>query len=224
MPSSVRDAFADDLDQVTDATARLLLAAEGLDADALAAASLLPGWSRAHVLAHVARNAEGMVALVDWALTGQPRPMYASVEARAAGIESAAALEPDALRALLLESATALGAACVRLRDAGDEALHRRILFGPPRPGAEPDTDAGELAWARLREVEIHHVDLDAGYGPADWSAGFVDRMTAFLDSRSPAPAVVGDPAEVVAWRLGRGAGPTVRAADGGDPGEPGAW
>ena len=29
------------------------------------------------------------------------------------------------------------------------------------------------LVWGRLREVEVHHVDLDAGYRPADWPEAF---------------------------------------------------
>lgn len=224
MSDDVRAGLRDDLDRVTGATARLVLRAETLDDEALAEPSLLPGWSRAHVLGHVARNAEGMVRLVDWALTGQPSPMYPSWEARAEGIEQAAALPGPDLRALLLASATTLGDALVRLRDADDAALGRLLLFGVPAPGAPPDVPAHQLPWARLREVEIHHLDLDAGYGPHDWPEDFVVRLAEFLDSRSPAPAVVGDPAEVVAWRLGRGAGPSVRGVDGGAPGAPGTW
>lgn len=224
MTDDVRAGLRDDLDRVAAATARLVLGAELLDDEALAGPSLLPGWSRAHVLGHIARNAEGMLRLVDWALTGQPSPMYRSGEARAEGIEEAAALPGEELRALLLDSATTLGDALVRLRDADDEALGRLLLFGVPAPGAVPDVPAHQLAWARLREVEIHHLDLDAGYGALDWPEDFVVRLAAFLDSRSPTPAVVGDPAEVLAWRLGRGAAPGVRGADGGDPGDPGAW
>ena len=48
--------------------------------------------------------------------------------------------------------------------------------------------------------------------------------MVDFLDGRGSAPAVTGDLAEVVAWRLGRGAFRTVRAIDGSDPGEPPPW
>jgi len=223
-PPTPRDALAGDLADVTEATARLILAAEALDADDLAAPSLLPGWTRAHVLGHVARNAEGMVRLVDWALTGPQTPMYASTDDREAGIASAAALEPGPLRALLLESATALGSALIRLRDAGSPALDRLVLFGAPPPGAVPDTPAWQLGWARLREVEIHHVDLDAGYGPSDWPPRFVARLSHFLDTRSPAPGVEGPLEQVVAWRLGRGAGPDLRAGDGSSPGEPVPW
>jgi maleylpyruvate isomerase len=150
--------------------------------------------------------------------------MNASAEARQAGIDSAAALPADGLRALLLDSATALGDAMPRLRDGGDDALGRLVAFGVPQPGAAADTPAWHLGWARLREVLIHHVDLNAGYSPADWPEPFVARMSDLLDARTGPRDVVGDPAEVVAWRLGRGAGPGVRAADGGDPGDPGPW
>jgi len=49
---------------------------------------------------------------------------------------------------------------------------------------------------ARWREVEVHHVDLDAGYGPADWSAEFVRE---FLPR-----TVLGMPARAVAVPVGR--------------------
>lgn len=224
MTSSPHETLAADLAQVTEATSRLTQRVDGLTDPELTEPSLLPGWSRAHVVAHVARNAEGMVNLVSWALTGLPSPMYPSIEARAAGIEEAAALPPAALRGLLLDSADALHVALSRLVDADDAALWRLLLFGAPPPGTAPDVPAWTLGWARLREVEIHHLDLDAGLDPSDWPETFVDRMVDFLDGRGSAPAVTGDLAEVVAWRLGRGGFRTVRAIDGSGPGEPPPW
>ena len=38
-----------------------------LDDDALAAPSQLPGWDRAHVVGHLARNADALQNLVTWA-------------------------------------------------------------------------------------------------------------------------------------------------------------
>ncbi len=32
-----------------------------------------------------------------------------------------------------------------------------------------------EMLWARVREVEVHHVDLAVGYEPIDWPVGFVN-------------------------------------------------
>jgi maleylpyruvate isomerase len=44
--------------------------------------SLLPGWTRAHVLAHLAGNADAQVNFLTWARTGVETPPYASDEAR----------------------------------------------------------------------------------------------------------------------------------------------
>lgn len=224
MASSPRETLAADVAEVTDATARLAERVDGLTDPALSEPSLLPGWSRAHVVAHLARNAEGMVNLVTWALSGRVSPMYPSPQAREAGIAQAAALAPVGLRGLLESSTAALAAATSRLVDADDRALGRLVVFGAVAPGQMPDVPAWSLGWARLREVEIHHLDLGTGLGPRDWPAAFVQRMGTFLDGRSPSPDVVGDPAEVIAWRLGRGTGQTVLTRDGSDPGGPPAW
>ncbi|HSK26952.1 MAG TPA: maleylpyruvate isomerase N-terminal domain-containing protein, partial [Jiangellales bacterium] len=78
------------LDAVWESTARLLATAHRIGDDALTGASLCPGWSRAHVLGHLARNAEALGRLCAWARTGEPTPMYPSREARAADIEASA--------------------------------------------------------------------------------------------------------------------------------------
>src|SRR5262245_60740584 len=70
-----------DLATLQTATDRLLTAAAGLDDAAVAGPSRLPGWSRGHVLAHLARNADALVNAF------ASRPMYASGEAREAEIE-----------------------------------------------------------------------------------------------------------------------------------------
>jgi hypothetical protein len=54
--------------------------------------SLLPGWSRRTVIAHVARNADALCNLLTWARTGVETPMYASAEAREAAIAATAQL------------------------------------------------------------------------------------------------------------------------------------
>lgn len=219
-----RDPLRADLAALETATARLLDSLEPLGDAAWREPSLLPGWTRADTAGHIARNAEALVRLVGWARTGVPSPMYASVQDRAEGIESAAALPGPQLRTLVAASAEALDAALAGLADADDEALDRLVYFGAQEPVGGPDTPARELAWARLREVEIHHLDLGLDYGPHDWPPGFVDRALAWIEARTGGTDVVGAPAEVLAWRLGRGAGPTVRATDGGDPPEPPPW
>src|SRR5258708_34347858 len=79
-------------DQVDAAMQRLLDDARILSEADLRAPSLLPGWTRAHVLAHVARNADAMRTLLVGARSGQMPPAYASPEAREAGTEQDAGL------------------------------------------------------------------------------------------------------------------------------------
>jgi maleylpyruvate isomerase len=64
-------------------------AVAGLSDESLTAITALPGWTRAHVVAHVAANADALNNLVHWAATGIETPMYASPAERVAGIEKA---------------------------------------------------------------------------------------------------------------------------------------
>ncbi|WP_275562766.1 maleylpyruvate isomerase N-terminal domain-containing protein [Streptomyces sp. 5-6(2022)] len=64
--------------------------------------SALPGWSRAHLVAHVARDADALVNLLNWARTGVDSSMYASADQRAREIEEDARRRPEDLRAELL--------------------------------------------------------------------------------------------------------------------------
>ena len=49
-------------------------AISGLDGPAYAAPTLLAGWSRRHLVAHLAANAEAIGPLVSWARTGRESP------------------------------------------------------------------------------------------------------------------------------------------------------
>ena len=218
------DALAADLAALLDSTARLGATLDSLDDEQARRPSLLPGWSVGHVLTHLARNADGMLHHVDWALSGVAHPMYASGDARGADIEAGAGRPAAALAADVRGSADRLAVGLDRLGAAGPEELDRLLLFGPPRPEAEPDTPARALPYARRREVEIHHVDLGLGYGPRDWPADFVERTLILVHGRSGAVDAVGEPADVLAWRLGRPATGPVRRRDGSDVGEPPPW
>src|SRR5260370_17566735 len=95
-------------DQIDQATQRLLGTARVITEPDLREPSLLPGWTRAHVLAHLARNADAMRNLLVGVRDGQDRPAYASAQARQAGIEHGAGLRADELVADLASSAMAL--------------------------------------------------------------------------------------------------------------------
>ena len=152
-------------DQIDHATQRLLGTARIITEPDLRAPSLLPGWTRAHVLGHLARGADAMRNVLVSVRTGQDRPAYASAEARAADIEHSASLQASELVADLAATAMALRTVAKQLPDAGWQ-LPVRVLDSAPFPAAE-------LLTRRLVEVELHHCDLGAGYAPADWPHAF---------------------------------------------------
>ena len=178
------------IDRIGEATTRLLVSASALTDQQVREASLLPGWSRGHVLTHLARNADGLQNLLIWARTGEETPQYPNREAREEQIEAGAGRPAAELRADIADSAEAFAA---QARDLPDHAwlAEVRASRGPAHP-----------AWftlhRRLFEVEIHHADLAAGYQPGDWPEWFVTeqlyRLTGELagDPETP-PAVLTD-------------------------------
>lgn len=176
-------------------------AVDALPDDALRAPSALPGWSRAHVVAHVARNAEALTRLATWARTGVETPMYADREQRAAEIESSARAPAETLRAELTRTARALDAAVAALDDESWRAPVRSAL-GRAIPAAE-------VPWMRIREVWLHAVDLDAGAALTDLPPEVVDALlddvTGTLSARDGCPAARLAPTDRErTWTLGQ--------------------
>src|SRR3954447_9459423 len=91
-----------DLSGLEVSAAALNRTVDALSAEDLAAPSLLPGWSRAHVVAHLALNGEAMAAVVDGVGRGETPAMYGSDEQRNAEIDELAEVEPSELRDRLL--------------------------------------------------------------------------------------------------------------------------
>src|SRR5215218_2855068 len=129
----------------------------------LAEDSGLPGWSRAHVVAHLARNADALVNLLTWARTGVETPMYPSPEARDRDIETTAAQAPGDLRA---DYTTA----CARLAEA-IETLPAEAWTARVRTRQGTEIPATDIPWMRAKEVWVHGVDLHAGLTFADLPA-----------------------------------------------------
>ena len=215
------------LDRVQESTRQLLTSAGALTDGQAAGASRLPGWTRGHVLTHLARNADGFVNLLTWARTGVKTPMYPSEAARDAGIEAGAGRRAAELTADLRGSSAAFAAAAAGLTAADWAAqVERRGDSFPAR----------EILARRWAELEFHHVDLDAGYQAADWPSawvaqelpqvaesfagrpdmppcqlypdGWAGRLTVGPASpHTPGVAVRGAPWELLAWLSGRSAG-----------------
>jgi maleylpyruvate isomerase len=142
---------------VTTATQRLLGDTIAVSDEDWRAPSRLPGWSRGHVATHIARQADGLVRLTEWARTGERQDMYASAEQRAAEIEQGSGRTGLELQIDLDTSAGRLGDAF----EAMDEARAWEAVV-ELRGGLK--VPARLLPLARLLEVVVHHVDLDIGF------------------------------------------------------------
>lgn len=178
-------------------TSVFLDAAAGLDESAYDAPSLLPGWSRKHLVAHLAGNAEGLGNLVHWAATGEPTPMYASWEQRAADIERGARWSAPELDTWVRSSAAELGAAMSRL---SDRQWMTEVVTGRGRT-----VPATEIPWLRAREVYVHAVDLGLGVSFADLPEDFLAALVADIQAKRGLDELPEGPLpEVAAWLAGR--------------------
>ncbi|MWA00285.1 maleylpyruvate isomerase family mycothiol-dependent enzyme [Actinomadura sp. LD22] len=172
----------------------------GLTDQELRGPSALPGWTRGHVATHIARNADSLWNLLEWARTGTVIPQYPSFESRVADIEAGAGRSAAELAADV-RATTARFAEQVRTLP--DEAWNAPVAAM---------TGAEHPAWytvlRRWHEVEAHHVDLAAGYGPADWPEPYV---------RWALTSTLTDLAALPAERWGELAGYRITATDSGE-------
>jgi maleylpyruvate isomerase len=76
---------------VTHATQRLLGDTIAVSDEEWRSPSRLPNWTRSHVATHLARNADAIRRLAEWARTGERQEMYASADQRESEILEGAA-------------------------------------------------------------------------------------------------------------------------------------
>ncbi|CAM3560370.1 maleylpyruvate isomerase family mycothiol-dependent enzyme [Nocardioides marinus] len=229
------------IDALYDATQRLVRSVDTMTDDTWHGDSLLPGWTRAHLVAHLTLNAEGLAGSLEGLRQGRGVPMYPSAEARDHDIEELSGAAVPVVRDRLLGSVSRFADAVAAM---DDQEWSRRI----DRVPGGPTFRAAAVPAMRWREVEIHHVDLAVGYGHQDWPHAFaeatVDSMAARLADLSPgfrllltdagrerdvgnvapdAPVVRGSAADTARWLSGRGDG-TGMSSEGGDLPQIGAW
>lgn len=201
--------------------------------DELRLPSGLSGWSRLHVVSHMARNARALMNLLRWAETGVESPMYPSAEHRRDDIDAGAQLPPAEVRADAVAEADRFR---VALDTLPDDAWSHEVRTALGRP-----VMACEVPWMRVREVWVHGVDLAAGASFADIDPDVaralfdeaVDRLADRQDSPPVTLVVEGSPAErrvlgpategrpvvrgsaraLAGWVLGRTAGAGVDCA-----------
>ncbi|QDQ98521.1 maleylpyruvate isomerase N-terminal domain-containing protein [Tomitella fengzijianii] len=189
------------VDEVHASGERLQTTLAGMAEKQAREASLLPGWTRGHVVTHLARNADAMWRFARGVLDGRPAPeMYpGGADARSSAIEEGADRPVELLRA----DAAFAGARATRAMGSIDAGLRDAEI------NWKHTVPARMIPVLRWRELEIHHVDLGLGYVPADWPATFVSRT---LDTELPALQATGwdgetpdlPEAELLAWLIGR--------------------
>lgn len=242
------------LTRVVECTAHLIATAEQFDDAAVREPSLLPGWTRGHVLTHVARNADAIVRLLTWAATGVEAAMYPSGEARDAEIEEGAGRTAAELLADVRQASEHFAVQAARLTPEQWESQIEGRRGGPQA--------AAWLPWWRLEEVLVHHVDLNASFSPAHWPEYFTEPELAIVTKRfsnkvftpeSPAfrvhaedvdgnetvdaiygvctsaddtsvPIVRGPSAALVAWLIGRSRGDGLNVEPHGELPQPPTW
>ncbi|MFI0999530.1 maleylpyruvate isomerase family mycothiol-dependent enzyme [Streptomyces galbus] len=195
------------LEPVAASTDRFVATVASLTDGQIAGATLVPPWTRGHVVTHVARATDSLCRLLDWARTGVETPQYASMDARAAEIEAGARRPVSELVADVRATAARFEEAVRALPPAAWHA-EVRMRTGEWRTPAT-------LVPTRLRELEIHHADLDAGYGfrdiPADAARWIVEDIAEALARRPHTPPLRLETTDTgLVRRLGTG-GPTVR-------------
>jgi maleylpyruvate isomerase len=166
---------------LSEAAARLLRTVDGFHGDDWSTPSLLPGWTRTHVVAHLALNAEALARMLHGVVADEdedvPRTMYDSFDQRAHDIAELGEAQPSEIRERLMGATTTLADAIVAMpEDLWQNRVERTPGGRTMRASAVPGM--------RLRELEIHHVDLDAGYTRADWTLEFAEHMLDAMTKR----------------------------------------
>ncbi|MDJ0314421.1 maleylpyruvate isomerase family mycothiol-dependent enzyme [Arthrobacter sp. H35-D1] len=181
-----------------EAQARLMHSVATLADKDVQAPSLLPGWTVGHVLTHLARNADAHARRLAGALRGENVPKYANgQQQRRDEIEDGAGRSAGEI-----------------IGDLGSSQSHLEEVFSLCAGAGWPnghfrgggDYGAAGCPAHRLREVEMHHVDLGLGYTPLDWPEEYVAWDLPVL--LATAPERIGSSSErqlFMAWLAGRG-------------------
>ena len=152
------------------------------------------------MLTHLARNADGHALRLEGALRGEEVPRYpGGQEQRDGDIEEGAGRGARELVSDVADSARRLEETWIRSDQAGWP--NRELLAADRWP-----TSGSPLR--RLREVEVHHVDLDLGYEVADWPDEYVGWELPLSLEGLPERLDSTDSRRLLAWIIGRSPSP----------------
>jgi maleylpyruvate isomerase len=190
----------EEIEGIRTAQASFLGRVEGLDEAAGRRPSQLPGWTVAHVLAHVAANAESVSRRLRGCIAGEVVDQYPGGEQGRADEIERLSTEPvgNLVERVRVTNAEVLEVIAAMPDDGWDR--QSRAVGGELRP-------AHSVLWSRWRECVVHETDLGLGHTPADWPPALVQRWlpdaVAGLTERS-------DPAALLGWEVGRGPAPAL--------------
>lgn len=204
-----------EIDETLLATTRYLQALTVLDDESVRRPSLLPGWSRAHVVAHLSRNADAFSQVLRQVAAGEPAYMYASNDARNADIEET--VRTRDLAGLVEDAITS----AARLTDAFWACTADLDTPYTRVPGDDRTFPLHTVGPRRRAEVEIHHADLDVDYAAAEWPADFSRHLIRQRQEEMAAlpqgcPSMVLSATDVDGlWKFGEGQGPEIHGTAG---------
>jgi maleylpyruvate isomerase len=135
----------------------LLATVDSLTDEEFAAPSKCEGWTRAHVVAHLALGADAMGNMITWGTTGVETPPYVSWDARNADIENLAKKSPAEIKAALRTAIKNFADKAATLKDGLKAETVKTARGASITPYAVPAL--------RISEVIIHHADLDTVWG-----------------------------------------------------------
>jgi maleylpyruvate isomerase len=207
--TTVDHAPHDVLAQLAESEARMRAIVTPLAEADLALPSALPGWTAAHLLTHLARNADSHVRRIEASHRGEMVEQYeGGLEGRNREIDEGAQRDAQTIVDDVIESSLRLDAAWWTVQG-GEWMAESSDATGVIR-------QVRTLPARRLQEVEVHIADLGLGYDQREWSdvfvVAFLDEMRATMPSRVPqgsdipsaATVAALPPRDELAWLYGR--------------------
>jgi maleylpyruvate isomerase len=186
------------VDQVFRATERLATTVKDMPLDEISAPSSLPNWSRAHVLSHLARNADGHRNLLLGARSKQIVWMYTSQAMRDADVHFGAMRPSEVVVEDVLASSRNF---VVDVRTTPNDVLSGTAVFSRVSDDG-PRIPLADVLQIRLSELEIHHVDLHWHYTFANTPSELIEMFIGRFHSARTNLQM--DPLSLVATDLGR--------------------
>lgn len=227
------------VNEVANAEALVAKFVSDLSNEEVAADSLLPNWSRGHVLSHLANNARGLSNLIEWALTGVKKDMYISVEQRGIDIDEGAKRPGNEIVADFLEQSKIFAVNLERLM--AGPILGEEVVLGN---GAH--VHPFEMTTLRERELLVHLVDLGLDYKANEWTLDWsIKTLKSVSSGKRKEPVkfrlliagdhtwtmdqngmvdIFGTPQSLAAWLMGREPDDKLVTSDGSPLGKPPLW